>query len=189
MDQKSISKLVLKAGSVNIFEHLPRLSPGEYSPMYTSPSRIIVKYHYRFFLHHTKPQYKDKVKINFLKDKPTFAKGGGVFRPLTVAKACHYWFSMQPVALGTRKVACSIVFRRGRAGVRCYLTISWRQKTFTADNCTKNQNKLKAYSVNDLGILCRRKFLNIKRCFPYLDSKVLHQTRCHLLDKPSQSSR
>jgi len=39
-----------------------------------------------------------------LEDKPTFAKGSGVFRPLTVTKTCDYWLSMQPVAFRTRKV-------------------------------------------------------------------------------------
>ena len=71
-------------------------------------------------------KYKGKGKIHSSEDIRTFAKGCGVFRPLTVTKTCRYRFSMQPVAFGTREVACSIVLRSSRAGVWCNLTIHWR---------------------------------------------------------------
>lgn len=92
--------------------------------------------------------------MNFLEDRPTFAKRSGVFRPLTVTKTSRYWLSMQSVAFGTRKVTCGIVCRRSCARAWCHLTIRWSLTRLTVYNYRKEkQSKIILFSE------CFRQFL------------------------------
>ena len=80
----------------------------------------------------------------------TFARDICGFWPLTITETRYYWFTIQPVALSTRVIACATIFRRHRARAWWHMTTVWILQWLATNNCKTEKSRKRFTTISSI---------------------------------------